>query len=98
MAVVAVFETPNLTQQLYEETVRRLTNGAKSRMESASDWPVPGLVAHVAGQGKNCFRVVDVWESEDAFRRFGDLIMPILKDLGLDLQPDIYPPLAVVTR
>lgn len=97
MAVVAVFESPSLTQQQYEESVRRLTGGRLSRMEAASDWPVPGLLAHVAGQGKNGFRVVDVWESDEAFGRFGDHIMPILKDLGIDVQPDVYQSLALVT-
>ncbi|SRR5712692_5409435 len=72
VAVVAVFEAPNLSQEQYEESVRRLTSGGKSRMESPSDWLVPGLLVHVAGQGKNGFRVVDVWESDEAFRRFGD--------------------------
>ena len=97
MAVVAVFEAPSLTQQQYEESVRRLTGGRLSRMEKPSDWPVPGLLAHIAGQGKNGFRVVDVWESDEAFGRFGDHVMPILKDLGIDIQPDVYQSLALVT-
>src|SRR5712692_1771196 len=43
----------------------------KSRMESPSDWPVAGLLVHAAGQGESGFRVVDVWESEEACNRFG---------------------------
>lgn len=90
MPIIAVFQSPSLTRERYEETVRRLTGG-KSRMSSPADWPVQGLLAHVAGKGENGFRVVDVWESEDAFRRFGDQLMPILKDVGVEGQPDIYP-------
>jgi hypothetical protein len=97
VAVVAVFEAASLTQQHYAESVRRLTGGRLSRMESPADWPVPGLLAHVAGQGKNGFRVVDVWESEEAFSRFGSHIVPILKELGLDIQPDVYSSHALVT-
>jgi len=96
MSVVAVFQSPSLTQGQYEESVRRLTGG-KSRMESPSDWPVEGLLAHVAGEGPNGFRVVDVWESEDAMRRFGDVLMPILQELGIDVQPEIYPAHAFVS-
>jgi hypothetical protein len=88
--VVAVFQSPSLTQEQYEESVRRLTGG-RSRLESPDDWPVEGLLAHIAGQGDNNFRVVDVWESEDAFRRFGETLMPILQEIGVEGQPEIYP-------
>ena len=88
MAVVAVFE--GVTQQQYEESVRKLTGG-KGRVESPADWPVEGLLAHIAGQGPTGFRVVDVWESEEAFGRFGETLMPILQEMGVEGQPEIYP-------
>ncbi len=90
MAVVAVFQAPSLTQEQYEKSVSRLTGG-KSRVESPADWPVEGLLAHIAGEGENGFRVVDVWESEDAFRRFGEKLMPVLQEIGVEGQPEIYP-------
>lgn len=96
MAVVAVFQGSSLTQDQYEQSVRRLT-GSKSRMESPSDWPVEGLLAHIAGQGENGFRVVDVWMSEEAFNRFGEVLMPILQDVGIEVQPEIYPAFAFVS-
>jgi hypothetical protein len=88
--VVAIFQSPSLTQDQYEQVVGRLTDGQKKHMEAPGDWPVDGLVAHVAGQGANGFRVVDVRESEEAFGRFGGTIVPILEDLGIDLQPEVY--------
>ena len=60
-------------------------------MKSAADWPVPGLLVHPAGQGPNGFRVVDVWQSEEAFRRFGEKLMPILEAIGVQGDPEIYP-------
>lgn len=95
MAIVTVFQGPSLTQEQYEESIRRLSG--KNRMESPSDWPVAGLVVHIAGKSPNGFRVVDVWESEESFRNFGDSLMPILKDLGIDVQPEVYPAHTVVT-
>ena len=89
MAVVTVFQSPTLTQSKYEESVSRLTNGRK--LESPADWPVPGLLAHVAGQSPNGFRVVDVWQSEDSFRKFGESLLPILQSIGVEGQPEIYP-------
>ena len=89
MPVVAVSQGPSFTQEQYEEAVRKLSGG-KSRMESPADWPVGGLLAHIAGQGENGFRVVDVWESEDAFRRFGEKLIPVLQEIGVEGQPEVY--------
>jgi hypothetical protein len=86
--VVLVFE--GITQEQYEESVRRLTDG-KSRMESPADWPVEGLLAHIPGQGEKGFRVVDVWESQEALDSFAQQLMPILQDIGVEGRPDIYP-------
>jgi hypothetical protein len=88
MPVVLVHQGPTLTQERYEETVRRLTG--KSRMETRSDWPVEGLLVHTAGQSESGFRVVDVWESEDACRRFGEQLAPILQEIGIEDPPEMY--------
>ena len=42
MLIMAVHQVPSLTQERYEEVIRRLTNG-KSRVESPSDLPFEGL-------------------------------------------------------
>ncbi len=49
MAVVAVFQ--GVTREQYEESVRKITGG-KSRLESPADWPVQGLLAHIAGEAR----------------------------------------------
>jgi hypothetical protein len=90
MPVVVVFQGPEFTRENYEETIRQLTGG-KGRLQSPSDWPVAGLLVHASGQGEKGFRVVDVWESEDAFRRFGEKLIPILKAMGIEGQPEVYP-------
>jgi hypothetical protein len=89
MAVVLVHQGPTVTQENYEETVRRLTGG--KTLESPSDWPVEGLLVHIAGQGDDGFRIVDVWESEEAARRFGDQLMPIAQQIGIAEPPQVYP-------
>jgi len=85
--VVAVFE--GITQEQYDESVRKLTRG-KDRVESPADWPVEGLLAHVTGQGPNGFRVVDVWESDEAFERFGEELIPVLREIGVEGEPEVY--------
>jgi hypothetical protein len=89
MAVVLVHQGPSFTQERYEEGVRKLTGG-KSQFDSPADWPVEGLLVHIAGQGENGFRVVDVWESEEACRRFGEQLLPVLQEVGITDQPELY--------
>ena len=89
MPVVLVQQGPTFTQERYEEVVRRLTG--KSRMETPADWPVEGLLVHATGHGEGGFRVVDVWESEEAARRFGERLTPIMEELGVKEQPELYP-------
>jgi hypothetical protein len=89
--------SPPFTQEQYEETARQLTGGKKSRMESPSDWPVEGLLSHAAGQGESTFRVVDVWESEEALNRFAEIVVPIMREAGVEGDPEVYPALTYVS-
>jgi hypothetical protein len=59
-------------------------------MESPADWPVEGLLVHAAGEGKDGFRVIDVWESEEAARRFGEVLAPHLREAGITAEPEVY--------
>jgi hypothetical protein len=94
VAVVLVHQ--GITQEQYDEVVRKLTGG-KDRVESPSDWPVEGLLVHAAGQGPNGFRVVDVWESEESCNRFGEVLGPLLQEAGIAAEPELYPALAFVS-
>ncbi|MEV4414755.1 hypothetical protein [Catellatospora sp. NPDC049609] len=91
-----VHEGPTVTKQRYEEIVRRLAGDGRTRMESLADWPVEGLLVHIAGESEHGFRVVDVWESEEACRRFAEVLMPIMEEVGIKDQAQIYPPHAFV--
>ncbi|MGW0425373.1 hypothetical protein [Streptomyces sp. NPDC003015] len=91
-----VLISPEFTQEQYEETNRKLTGG-KNRMESPADWPVEGLLAHIAGQGESTFRVVDVWESEEALNRFAEILVPILREVGVEGDAEVYPALTYVS-
>jgi hypothetical protein len=90
MAVVFVHQGPTVTQENYEAVVKKLTDG-KEKMESLSDWPVDGILVHAAGQTADGFRVVDVWESEEKCRAFGDQLGPLLEEVGITDPPELYP-------
>ena len=89
MLMLAVHRVPSLTQEKYEEVVRRLTG--KSRPDSLSDFPFKGLLVHAAGQDENGFCVIDVWESEEAVARFREVIAPIAQEVGIEAPPEVFP-------
>ena len=96
MPVVLVHQGPSFTQERYEQVVAKLTGG-KSRLESPADWPVDGLLFHAAGQSDSGFRVVDVWESEEAVQRLAATLMPLMGEVGITDMPEIYPALTFVS-
>ncbi len=88
MAIVLVHQGPDLTRESYDQIVRSMTG--KERVESPSDWPVEGLLVHAAGDGPSGFRVVDVWESEESARSFGEKLAPHLQAAGVTAEPEVY--------
>ena len=61
----------------YDETIRRL--------ETAGAWPPDGLDYHCAFKANGNLRVSEVWDSREQFDAFGERLMPILKDVGIEL-------------
>jgi hypothetical protein len=88
--ILAVHQVPSLTQERYEEVVRRLTNG-RSGLKSPSDLPFDGLLVHVAAQTENGFLIFDVFESEEAVDRFNTAMHTIPAEVGIEEPPTFYP-------
>jgi hypothetical protein len=86
--VVLVHQGAGLTKESYEEAVRRIAGGKE--LSSPADWPVKGLLVHAAGEAPGGFRVVDVWESEEAAGRFGETLVPVLREVGIEAEPEVY--------
>ena len=89
MPVVLVHQGPTVTAENYRATVQKLAG--KDKMESVSDWPVGGILSHAAGESPSGFRVVDVWESQEACDAFGQQLAPNLKEVGTTDAPEMYP-------
>jgi hypothetical protein len=85
MAVAILLEWPGLTQQQYEMSMKELRLDAN---------PPVGALFHVAGPMTGGWRVVDVWESAEAFQRFSEeRIVPTVMKIGITTQPrvEVYP-------
>lgn len=84
MAVVLVHQM-RMTEAQYDQVCRSLN---PEGLNSPSDWPVPGLISHVAGtMPDGTFCVVDVWESEGAVEQFGQQLMPAFGEVGVENPP-----------
>ena len=66
----------NVTTEQYDETIRRL--------EKVGDWPPAGLDYHVAFKSDGKLRVSEIWDSREQFDAFGERLMPVLKDVGIE--------------
>jgi len=89
MAIGVIFDFPGATIDQYEEVCRGLNDGQPLR--SLSEWPGGGILAHVAGTTPDGLRVVDVWESPEAFQAFGEHMMPLAQKAGIQVtEPTIF--------
>ena len=67
----------NVTTEQYDEAIRRL--------EKSGDWLPEGLEHHVAFQSHGNLRVSEIWDSREEFDAFSERLMPVLKDVGIEL-------------
>ena len=68
-----------VTTEKYDETIKRLR-------ASESQWPPDGLDYHVAFTSGDRFRVSEVWNSREQFDAFGQRLMPVLSEVGIELE------------
>ena len=90
MAIGVIFEFPGATSRAkYQKSVKMILKGRRSRL---ADWPVKGLLAHIAGPMPGGWRVIDVWQSRAAFNRFGKKLRPVFKKIGMqEAKPKLFP-------
>jgi hypothetical protein len=85
MSIVVRFHPSNATQEKYGESMRR--------MEEAGIWPdPPGLEVHVAFGPDDDLRASEIWSSREEFEAYGEKLMPILSDMGIEFsaEPEIF--------
>jgi hypothetical protein len=68
---------PSLTAEKYDAT--------QTRIEASGKFPPDGLELHVAFSAGGSFRVSEIWDSKEQFEAFGERLMPILTESGVEL-------------
>jgi hypothetical protein len=76
MSVLIRFTPASLTAEQYDETIRKL--------ESAGEWPPTGLDYHVCFGADGALRVSEIWDSQERLDAFGERLMPVLAEVGIE--------------
>ena len=87
MAIGFMFDMPGITQQQYDAIMREL------RLDQPNaEWP-QGIICHVAGPIEGGWRVVDVWQSQEAAETFfRGRLAPAAQRAGIaPPQPSVFP-------
>ena len=84
MSIVARFNPTNLTKDMYDESLRRL--------KESEGWPPAGLDYHVMFGSEGDLRVSEIWDSREQMQAFGERLMPILADIGIEFsgEPEVF--------
>jgi hypothetical protein len=90
--MVVRFHPTNVTREKYEESLRRL--------EESGEWPPNGLELHVLFGSEDDLKVSEIWDSEEQLRAFGERLMPILHEVGIEFSgpPDVFEVHNLITR
>jgi len=82
MAIAISFTPVSMNVAQYDECIRRL--------QIAEAGAPAGRSFHACYGSGDQLHVFDVWDSMESFEKFGQTLMPILKDIGIDAgQPDV---------
>ncbi len=92
MSIVVRFNPTNVTTEKYEESLRRL--------KDAGEWPPDGMAYHVLFGTEGNLRVSEIWDSREKLQAFGERLMPILADIGIEFtgDPDVFEVHNIVSR
>jgi hypothetical protein len=76
MSILARFTPESVTTDQYDESVRRIEQGG--------DFPPEGMEYHVCFLVDGQARVSEIWDSREQFEAFGERLMPVLSEMGIN--------------
>ncbi len=84
MSIVVRFSPTSLTTEKYDEALRK-------HEEAGVEFPPDGLDYHVCFGSDGNLRVSEIWDSREQFEAYGERLMPILADTGIEFsgEPEI---------
>jgi hypothetical protein len=76
MPFVVRFVPKSMSSQQYDDVIARLATAGAGAPQ--------GRLFHVAFGTPDALRVSDIWDTQENFERFGQTLMPILQEAGVD--------------
>jgi hypothetical protein len=91
VSVLIRFAPASLTVEQYDEAVRRI--------QENGEWPPDGMEYHVCFGSDGNLRVSEIWDSQEQLDAFGERLMPVLSEIGIEPgQPEILEVHNIVRR
>ena len=84
MSIVVRFNPTSLTAEKYDDTIQLIAK--------AGTFPPDGLDYHVCFGSAGNLRVSEIWDSREQFAAFGERLLPILAEAGIEMssEPEIF--------
>lgn len=76
MAIGIYFAVQGMSPDAYDDVIQKLID--------AGQGAPAGRTYHAAFDGEGGLNVFDVWDSEESFAAFGETLIPILTEAGID--------------
>ena len=85
MSIVVRHSPVSLTTATYDSTIRTLE-------AAGGAWPPDGLDYHICFGADGSLHVSEIWDSKEQFEAFGERLMPILADAGIEFSgpPEVF--------
>ena len=83
MTILVRYFPANLTTEQYNEVLRRL--------EEAGLFPDAAMDLHISYGQEGNLRVSEIWDSPEQMQAFGERLMPILAEIGIEMaaEPEV---------
>ena len=79
MAIGVFFYPEEMTSAQYDQIQQKLADAGQAAPK--------GRQHHFAFGDNDSIIVVDVWESQEDFVAFGEVLMPIIEEMGIEVEP-----------
>jgi hypothetical protein len=93
MSIVVRFNPVGLTAEKYDSTTKALE-------DAGVEFPADGMQLHVCFGSDGDLKVSEIWDSREQFEAFGERLMPVLSDAGIEFsgEPDVFEAHNIETR
>ena len=92
MSIVVRFSPSNVSTEQYDEAVRR-------HQDAGIELPPDGMEYHVCFGPADNVRVSEIWDSREQWQAYGERLMPLLAEIGIDAgEPDVFEVHNVIKR